>query len=96
MEDKTILSKDEVLNEMPNNWLYQDNKLEREFQFLEFSKLIDFLKTCIKIMDETNHHSDLNLDTKNKIIKLSVTTHSENAITKADLDFAKTINDVKE
>ena len=46
------------------------------------------MKNIIETMDEKNHHSDLYFDTKNKIIKIKITTHSENAVTKADVNFA--------
>ena len=91
MENKTVLTKEQIQEELKalNNWLYKNNSLKKEFQFFKFSELINFLKNIIKTMDEQNHHSDLNLDTKNKIIKIIVTTHSENAVTKADIDFAR-------
>ncbi|MBI4158875.1 4a-hydroxytetrahydrobiopterin dehydratase [Candidatus Woesearchaeota archaeon] len=94
MEDKTRLSKEEIMKELSslNSWFYKHNSLERQWQFIEFKQLISFLKKCIEIMDSQNHHSDLKLDTRNKIIKIKVTTHSENAITRADLRFAKALD----
>ena len=94
MEDKTRLTKEEIQKELENlsNWIYKNNSLEMQWQFFKFSDLIDFLKKVITTMDKQNHHSDLILDTKNKIIKVSVTTHSENAVTRADVEFAKALN----
>jgi len=94
MEDKTILIKEQIMEELKslNNWIHKDNSLEKEFQFFKFSELIDFLKRIIHLMDSQNHHSDLFFDTKNKIIKVSVTTHSENAVTRADVEFVKALD----
>ncbi|MBI2105997.1 4a-hydroxytetrahydrobiopterin dehydratase [Candidatus Woesearchaeota archaeon] len=96
MEDKTILKKEEIIEELKNlsNWIYKNNLLEKEFQFFKFLDLVNFLKKVISAMDEQNHHSDLFFDTKNKIIKISVTTHSKNAITIADVDFVKKIDNI--
>ena len=90
MEDKTILTKEQIHDELKNlnNWLYKNNSLEKQFQFFKFSELVGFLKKIIETMDKQNHHSDLHFDTKNKIIKIKITTHSENAVTKADVNFA--------
>ena len=90
MEDKTILTKEQIQEELKNlnNWIYKNNSLEKQFQFFKFSELVSFLKNIIETMDEKNHHSDLYFDTKNKIIKIKITTHSENAVTKADVNFA--------
>ena len=94
MEDKTRLTKEEIQKELESlsNWIYKNNSLEMQWQFFKFSDLIDFLKKVIATMDKQNHHSDLILDIKNKIIKVSVTTHSENAVTKADVEFAKALD----
>lgn len=91
MEDKTILTKEQIYEEIKSleGWLYKNNALEKQWQFFKFLELIGFLKKIINTMDEQNHHSDLILDTKNKIIKVKVTTHSENAVTRADIDFAR-------
>ena len=92
-EDKTIVSKREIKKSLKNNWKYINNSLEKEFKFDKFSSLIFFLKKTIKIMDQQNHHSDLNLDTKNKILKISVTTHSKNSVTQADINFADALEE---
>jgi len=94
MEDKTILTEEEIQEYLKDldNWKYVNNSLEKEFKFSAFKDLVSFLKKAIETMDSQNHHSDLIFDTKNKTIKISVTTHSENAITKADIDFAKALD----
>jgi pterin-4a-carbinolamine dehydratase len=43
-------------------------------------------------MDRNNHHSDLAVDSRTKVLKVSVTTHSAGAITQADVDFARALN----
>ena len=96
MEDKTVLTNEEIHKSLQqlSNWIYKDNTLEKSWKFKEFSKLVDFLKKTISTMDAQNHHSDLVFDTKNKILKVSVTTHSKNAITQADVDFAQTLDKI--
>lgn len=97
MEDKTVLSKDEIvaaLQDLPG-WVLKDNALEKEFQFFQFSLLVHFLKQCIQLMDEQNHHADLHLDTKNKILNLRVTTHSVGGVTRADVEFVQAVESLK-
>lgn len=93
MEDKTVLSKEQVQEAVQEleGWIVKNNTLEKTWQFFQFKELIDFLKKCIHVMDEQNHHSDLRFDTKNKLLTVSVTTHSINALTRADVDFARAL-----
>ena len=88
-----MLQKEELqglLEHLPG-WVYRDHALEKSWQFFVFGELILFLKKCIKTMGEQNHHADLLLDTKNKILTLKVTTHSVGAVTRADVDFAQAV-----
>ena len=97
MEDKAVLSREEILDAMRSlsGWFLKNNALEKEFQFFQFGKLISFLKQCIQVMDEQNHHADLSLDTKNKILRLIVTTHSAGNVTRADVEYARAVENLE-
>ncbi|MGA1195458.1 MAG: 4a-hydroxytetrahydrobiopterin dehydratase [Candidatus Latescibacterota bacterium] len=96
IEDKTVLSEKEILSELAHldGWEYvsEMRALRRVWQFEKFVPTMAFVRSLTQIMDENNHHSDLHLDSRKKTLTVTVTTHSENAITRSDVDFAKAIN----
>ncbi|MBT3602140.1 MAG: hypothetical protein HOE48_06505 [Candidatus Latescibacteria bacterium] len=96
IEDKAVLSEDEIASEVGNldGWEYlaETRELCRVWQFGKFVPTMALVRTLTQVMDENNHHSDLQLDSRNKTLTVSVTTHSENAVTRADIDFAKAVN----
>lgn len=96
VEDKTILSEEQIRDILPelDGWTYlsETHELQRVWHFEKFVPTMAFVRTLTNVMDENNHHSDINLDSRRKTLTVTVTTHSENAITQADVDFAKAVN----
>lgn len=95
-EEKTRLSDGEIQSEVSKlegwDYLKATRELRRIWQFEKFVPTMAFVRMLTKVMDDNNHHSDLQLDSRNKKLTVTVTTHSENAITRADLDFAHAVN----
>lgn len=96
VEDKTRLTEDEIRAEVAalEGWAYlEDTKeLQRVWHFEKFVSTMAQIRRLTEIMDENNHHSDIHLNSRAKTLTVSVTTHSENAVTRADVDFAKAVN----
>lgn len=95
-EDKTLVTEDEIREALKGleGWEYDaENKaLQRVWKFQKFVPTMAFVRTITEVMDNNNHHSDLSLDSRSKTLTVRVTTHSENAVTRADLDFAGAVN----
>jgi len=95
-EDKTVLNEADILAEVAHldGWDYipDTHELRRVWQFEKFVPTMVFVRSLTTVMDENNHHSDLHLDSRKKTLTVTVTTHSENAITRSDIDFAKAVN----
>jgi pterin-4a-carbinolamine dehydratase len=94
MEDKTVLSEEEILSGMPEGWKYDGKSLRREWNFEVFRDMPNFVLKTVQLMNEVNHHADISMDTKTKTVRISVTTHSIDHVTRADVDFAKKINEL--
>ncbi len=92
IEDKAVLSDDEIQAGVANlgGWEYDGDRkeLRRVWNFEKFVPTMAFVRKLTEVMDEQNHHSDIHLDSRAKTLTVTVTTHSENAVTRADLDFA--------
>jgi pterin-4a-carbinolamine dehydratase len=93
-EDKTVLSVDEVDSELESleGWSRTESIIARDFIFANFRDITSFLNHLTKTITEMNHHPDFSLNTGSKTISVSVTTQSEKAITRCDIQFAATLN----
>ena len=95
-EDKTLVSDGEIQAAAADlaGWEYDASRkeLRRVWKFEKFVPTMVFVRKLTEIMDSNNHHSDLHLDSRSKTLTVTVTTHSENAVTRADLDFAGAVN----
>jgi 4a-hydroxytetrahydrobiopterin dehydratase len=93
-EDKTTLTLVEVDAELGTltGWRREGVVISRAFSFANFGDITSFLNHLVGTITEQNHHPDFCLDTGKRTISVSVTTHSEKAITRSDILFARTLN----
>jgi len=80
----------EKLNDL-KDWKLIGNTIVKEFEFANFSRALEFVNKVGKIANDKNHHPDILLYSYKKV-KITSTTHSENAITYKDFDLAKKID----
>ena len=93
-EDKTTLTAAEVDAELEtlSGWSRDGIIISRDFVFENFKDITSFLNHLTKTITDQNHHPDFSLETGKKTIAVSVTTHSESAVTRSDVRFARTLN----
>jgi pterin-4a-carbinolamine dehydratase len=93
-EDKTVLSPAQVDEELKTleGWNRSEAVLSRNFVFRNFRDLTAFLNHLTRTITEQNHHPDFGLNTGMKMISVALTTHSEKALTRSDILFARTLN----
>ncbi|MEW6750693.1 MAG: 4a-hydroxytetrahydrobiopterin dehydratase [Candidatus Latescibacterota bacterium] len=93
-EDKTVLPAAQVDAELKGleGWRRDGSTISREFRFANFRDITAFLNHLVRTITEQNHHPDFRLETGSKLVAVSVTTHSEKAITRSDIRFARTLN----
>ncbi len=94
-EDKTTLTAAEVDAELQtlDGWSRDGIIISRAFVFANFKDITSFLNHLTRTITEQNHHPDFSLDTGQRTIAVSVTTHSEGAVTRSDILFARTLNE---
>ena len=94
-EDKTSVTEDEIRSALEelDGWRYDEEEkvLIRVWKFEKYVPTMAFIRKLTEVMDRENHHSDLALDGRSKTLTVKVTTFSENAVTRADLEFAKAV-----
>jgi 4a-hydroxytetrahydrobiopterin dehydratase len=93
-EDKSVLSNDEVDAELKDlaGWSRDGVVLSKDFVMANFKDINSFLQHLVGTIVGQNHHPDFSLDTGTRTIAVSVTTHSEGAVTRSDIDFATALN----
>jgi pterin-4a-carbinolamine dehydratase len=96
-EDKTILSPTQVDEQLKTleGWARSEAVLSRNFVFRNFRDLTSFLNHLTRTITEQNHHPDFSLNTGMKMISVALTTHSQKALTRSDIQFARTLNNWK-
>jgi len=96
VEDKTVVSEEEiaVALETLDGWTYEavQKSLVRVWTFERYVPTMAFVRKLTKVMDLENHHSDLALDGRSKTLTVRITTFTENAVTRADLEFAEVVS----
>ena len=76
-----------------NEWPVVGGRLEKEFEFKDFSEALAFINELALICERQNHHPEINW-AYNKV-RLSLSTHDENdSITEKDLKLSKTIDEI--
>jgi pterin-4a-carbinolamine dehydratase len=95
-ENKTVITEAGIHDALKDltGWKYDAElkEISRVWKFEKFVPTMVFVRKLTEVMDSKNHHSDLNLDSRSKTLAVTVTTHTENAVTQADLDFAAAVN----
>ena len=69
--------------------------LERDFEFQDFKKAIDFINEVALIAESENHHPEIKLHGWNKI-KIDLTTQKVSGLTKNDFILAAKINELED
>ncbi|MDG1704788.1 MAG: 4a-hydroxytetrahydrobiopterin dehydratase [Pseudomonadales bacterium] len=77
----------------PDHWLEEDNALNREFQFADFSEAFAFMTRVAMLAETANHHPEwFNVY---RTVKIRLTSHDAgNRVTDKDIGLALQINEL--
>lgn len=75
----------EFLHQNPQ-WLVQDGKLHREYQFASFVQAFGFMTQVALLAEAMNHHPDWS-NSYNRV-KVELITHTAGGITRLDIELA--------
>ncbi len=71
-------------------WKTKRDTLVKEFQFKSFRDTIVFVNRIASLADETGHRPDI--DIRNEMVRLTLTTPEAGGVTQKDLDLAQRID----
>jgi len=72
------------------NWSLGNNAITKNFEFKDFKESMDFVSKVGEIAESRSHHPDITINYNR--VKLSLTTHSINELTKKDFEVALEID----
>ena len=72
------------------DWSFRDEKLFKEFKFLDFTQAFEFMSLVAIVAETINHHPEWS-NVYNSV-EINLVTHSEGGITQLDIDLAKKID----
>ena len=86
------LSKEEISHELKNikGWKIVDGKLQRNFEFEDFSEAFGFMTRVAMEVEKLNHHPEW-FNVYNKV-RIDLVTHDVGGISNYDFRLAKIIN----
>ncbi len=82
---------DMALREL-KGWSRQEGGLRRRVRRASFLEAVAFVNQLAEIVEEANHHPDIDIRYRNVILFL--TTHEAGGVTELDIDLARRINEI--
>ena len=71
-------------------WTYNNNAIERDFLFKNFSQSLAFIVQVGILSEKVNHHPEI-FNVYNKV-NIRLSTHDANGVTNKDFDLARAID----
>ena len=78
---------------MRDDWTHEDDALVHDYEFKDFTTAIWFVNRVAELAEERNHHPDILVHGWNRV-RLTLSTHSEGSVTKADHGLAAAIDEL--
>ena len=75
-----------------DSWKVIDGSLQKEFEFVNFVKAIEFINQIAEVAEEQEHHPDIT--NSYNYLKIELKTHDVNGISDKDFKLAKTIDNL--
>jgi 4a-hydroxytetrahydrobiopterin dehydratase len=74
-------------------WRRDGNAITRTFTFKGFKGAISFVNRTAEAANEANHHPDIHIENY-RTVRIVLTTHATHAISDADVDLARRIDEL--
>ena len=87
-----LLSDEDLARALADSeWEREGDAIARELRFKDFAAAMNFVNRVAEAAEAANHHPDILVHGWNHV-RLTLSTHSEGGITRADLDLARTLD----
>jgi 4a-hydroxytetrahydrobiopterin dehydratase len=87
-----LLDPDEIARSLAGTqWRPAADAIEREWRFADFAAAIAFVNRVAEAAEAADHHPDVLVHGYNRV-RLTLSTHSEGGVTRADLELAHALD----
>ena len=76
-----------------SEWRTEGESLVRDYKVADFAAALEFVNAVGELAEEADHHPDILVHGRNKV-RLTIFTHTQDAITDADRAMADTIDGI--
>ncbi|MGK0288640.1 MAG: 4a-hydroxytetrahydrobiopterin dehydratase [bacterium] len=84
-----------IYQELKNDWkLVEEHQIEKEFQFPDFKKALEFTNSIGSLAEEVWHHPDIHLSWGKVIVM--IWTHKINGLAESDFIYAAKVDQIFE
>ena len=73
------------------DWRLEGTAIVRDLRFADFAAAMAFVNRVAELAEAANHHPDVLVHGWNRV-RLTLSTHTEGAVTRADLDLSRAID----
>ncbi len=89
-----MLSLNEITTKLSKlkGWELEGSTITKNLTFQNFKEAIDYLNKVAEIAEKYNHHPDISISYT--AVRLTLTTHSERALTETDFEVAEEIDKI--
>ncbi len=87
-----LLDPDEIARELAGtHWRHAGDAIERERRFEDFASAIAFVNRVAEAAEAAGHHPDVLVHGYDRV-RLTLSTHSQGGVTRADLELARALD----
>ncbi len=90
----TLLTDSQISDHLATltDWKLEEKSITQTFEFKSFTTAMEFVNEVADLAEDANHHPDI--DIRWNKVTLTLSTHSDGGLTKADTDLAAQIDDL--
>lgn len=77
-----------------SQWERDGDAIVRDHEFKDFAQALAYVNRIAEAAEAANHHPDILIHSWNRV-RLTLSTHSVGGLTQADLDMARTLDEVQ-
>lgn len=81
------------MSKLPSGWKEENNALQKEFIFSDFTAAMAFVNKVATLAEQANHHPDIHIYYKR--VALELTTHDAGGVTEKDYSLATKIDQIR-
>lgn len=91
-----LLSNEEIKIKIHSldGWIHDSGQINKEFQFKDFQRALDFVNQIGAAAENLNHHPNIFIHSWNQV-RITISTHDMGGVTQKDIQLAEQIQSIQ-